>query len=231
MNQLALRSTGMQTTIVAIALLILSACQMETRFRSNFDSTPVGNFPAAAQGIGTGAVDGPAGSAVVVTVPDLPGHWVRVSRATMSSPVSGFQGQFDKVGGEGEFTFSLTLMIPVGTDITTVSCEQFGQATNSTNSFIHVDFHEGGAIRVNDGTTTMTYTQGELFTLQISLNIKQSGATANVALGGSTASGEGTFNVPVPFLNQARQFGGVRVWLGANSVGSANATNIVVKQK
>ena len=216
--------------VVSLALLFLNACQSETRFRSNFDDTPVGNFPAAIQGVGSGAVDGPAGSVVIVTLPDLPGHWARISRATSSSPVSGFQGTFDKVGGEGKYTFTTTLQIPAGTGITTVSCESFGQPTTSLSNFFHVDFLPTGVVRVNDSANVGTHTRGKPLILQIRLNIGASSGTGHVSLSGDGATGEGTFDVQTAFLNQARQFGAVRVWLGANSVGSANATNIVVKR-
>src|SRR5689334_1065030 len=79
---------------LAFAMTVLTGC--ETLFQSNFDSTPVGQPPAAVQATGTASVFGPPGSVVVVGPPgSTSGHWLQVSRASLpenQAPIAGMVG-------------------------------------------------------------------------------------------------------------------------------------------
>jgi hypothetical protein len=44
---------------------LLAGCNNETLFKSNFDQTAVGQPPAAAQAVGTAALDGPPGAVTI----------------------------------------------------------------------------------------------------------------------------------------------------------------------
>ena len=66
-----------------IGVFLVTGCATETLFRSNFDSTPVGQVPATTQAVGTAHLDGPPGSVTVIAPPVLPsGRWVQISRPT-----------------------------------------------------------------------------------------------------------------------------------------------------
>lgn len=216
--------------VLAIGL-IASACQSEIRFRSNFDSTPVGDEPAVNQDVGTGAAYGPPGSVLVLNVPDLPGRWLRIGRGTLNGPTAGFQGKFDKEGGEGEYTFTTTLHIPSGTAGTiTIGCEPFGQPTGTLASFLDVKFLPDGSVSAYDIPSRVvgTYQRNKPFILKVRLKIGPSAGTADISLGGAGASGQVAVDLQPVVYDRALRFGGVRLWMDNQTIGNFTATNIVV---
>ncbi|TAH39399.1 MAG: hypothetical protein EYC70_01040 [Planctomycetota bacterium] len=218
-----------------LALLVpLAACATETLFESDFDATPVNQPPATAQAVGTAAVDGPAGSVLVVAPPVTPsGNWVQISRPGADSPVAGLQGNFSEFGGEGEYTFTTTLFMPTGSGLATLQCEPFGQPVGTLTSFLHIDFTRENDVRIDDKEETRfgTFPRDQPFIVQVQLNIGASSATAHIALAGAGASGAADYGIEPALLTLARQFGAIRVWMGFPSTGTFDATNIVVTRK
>jgi len=220
---------------VAIALVVaaLSGCASETLFQSNFDATPVGQPPATAQKVGTGAVAAPTGSVIVVAPPVQPsGHWLQISRPS-GPDVSSFQGKLIRMPGQGTYTFTATMFMPKNAQTATVQLESFGNSASDLSGFLHLDFTPENNVRINDNDSTRfgQFPRDQAFVVQITLTIAATTATAHIILSGADASGDSNYAVPVPFINQAQQFGAIRVWQGFPHIGAFDVTNIVVTKK
>src|SRR5262249_48533112 len=105
-------------------LLLLTGCNNETLFRSNFDPTPIGQPPSAMQDVGTATVDGPPGSVIVIAAPVASGKWLQVSRPN-GPDVAGFQGKFSQFKGDGVYTFSATMFMTPTSGVATIQFEPF----------------------------------------------------------------------------------------------------------
>src|SRR6516162_3939027 len=100
----------------ALALTVLAGCASETLFQSNFDSTAIGQPPAAVQATGTANVFGPPGSV----------HWLQVSRASLpgnQAPIAGMQGVLSAVRGPGQYSFICAMFMPTGSGLATLQFE------------------------------------------------------------------------------------------------------------
>jgi len=226
-----LRSARRGLCLICAALL--SACG-QTLFQSNFDATPIGQPPSHMQQVGTANVSGPPGSVVVIASPiQSGGRWVQVSRPNDPVNIVAFQGNFSQFAGDGSYTFDATLFIPPdpsGRTVASVQFEQFNQPVdNSFNGFLHLDFLQNGTIRIDDRPDVVfgTFPHNQPFIVQVTLNINAA-PTAHIVLGGAGASGQTDYTIQTPFIQAARQFGAVRLWMGFPWSGPFDATNIVV---
>jgi len=218
--------------VIVVALAIVSGCASETLFQSNFDATAVGQPPAAAQQVGTAAIDGPAGSVVVIAPPVQPsGHWLQVSRPS-GPAVSSFQGKLIRMPGQGTYTFSATMFMPTNAQTATVQFEPFINSPSDLSGFLHLDFTPENNVRIDDNESTRFghFPRDQPFIVQVTLTI---GSTSNarIILSGADASGDTTYTLPGPFNNRAQQFGAIRVWQGFPHIGGFDVTNIVVSKK
>lgn len=222
-----------KVVFLCMALSLLAGCASETLFRSNFDQTAAGQPPSATQAIGTAAIDGPPGSVTVIDPPVLPsGKWVQISRPTGPS-TAGFQGKFSQFRGEGVYTFSATLFMPQDAGVATVQFEPNTNGPSDLSAFLHLDFMPDNQVRIddNDNAKFGSFPRGQPFIVQVKLNIKPVGSTANIVLSGSGASGERTVTILTPFQNMSLQFGAIRGWQGFPHTGAFDATNIAVTRK
>jgi hypothetical protein len=216
-----------------IFFALLSACASQTLFQSNFDATPIGQPPAHMQPVGTANVSGSPGSVVVVASPvQTGGRWVQVARPNDPGTIVAFQGNFAQFAGDGSYTFDATLFIPTGQAVASVQFEQFNQpVADSFKGFLHLDFLQNGKIHIDDRPET-TFTFGAFphdqpFIVQVTLNINPM-PTAHIALGGAGTSGQADYAIQGPFIDAARHFGAVRLWMGTPFTGPFDAINIVV---
>jgi hypothetical protein len=220
-------------SLLACVAMSLAGCASETVFRSNFDGTPSGQPPAAAQSVGTAALDGPPGSVMVIDAPVLPsGKWIQISRPN-GPATAGFQGKFDQFRGEGVYTFSTTLFMPAGAGVATVQFEPFANQASDLGGFLHLDFTSDNKVRIddNDGATFGSFPRNQPFIVQVTLDIDASGSTARIVLAGEGASGERDYTILGPFQSRSQQFGAVRIWQGFPHTGAFDATNIAVTRK
>ena len=211
----------------------LTGCASETLFRSDFNPTPIGQPPAATQSVGTVAVDGPAGSVVVVNAPVAPSvKWVEISRPN-GPAVAGMQGKFSQFRGDGQYTFSATLFMPTGSKVATIQFEAFNNPPSNLQAFLHLDLTENNQVRLDDNEATAfgTFPRDAPFIVQVTLNINATSSTAHVVLAGANASGIKDHTVLPPFQNLSRQFGAIRVWQGFPHTGRFDVTNIAVTRR
>lgn len=221
-----------RSMVMFLGLAMLSGCASETLFRSNFDTTPVGQPPAAAQAVGTAAISGPANSVVVVAPPVQPsGRWLQISRPT-GPDVSSFQGKLIRQPGQGTYTFSATMFMPQNSQTATVQFEPFINSPSDLSGFLHLDFTPENNVRLDDNESTRfgEFPRDQPFIVQVTLTIGTS-STAHIILSGAGASGDKTYTLPGPFNNRAQQFGAIRVWQGFPHTGAFDVTNIVVSKK
>jgi hypothetical protein len=215
--------------VLFAALCLLMGCARETLFRSNFDSTPVGQPPATVQDVGTATIDGPPGSVIVIAPPVSPsGKWVQISRPN-GPEVAGLQGKFSQFRGDGVYTFSATMFMTSGSGVATIQFETF----TNPSSFLHLDFMQDNQVRIDDNESTKfgSFPRNQPFIVQVILNINASASTANIVLSGAGASGERDYTIISPFQNVSRQFGAVRLWQGFPHTGAFDATIIAVTRK
>jgi hypothetical protein len=215
--------------VLFAALCLLTGCSGETLFRSNFDSTPVGQPPATMQDVGTAIIDGPPGSVIVIAPPVSPsGKWVQISRPN-GPEVAGLQGKFSQFRGDGMYTFSATMFMTSGSGVATIQFETF----TTPASFLHLDFMQDNQVRIddNEGTKFGSFPRNQPFIVQVTLNINASASTANIVLSGAGASGERDYTIISPLQNASRQFGAVRLWQGFPHTGAFDATIIAVTRK
>jgi hypothetical protein len=213
--------------------LLLAGCASETLFRSNFDSTPVGQPPATAQSVGTANVFGPPGRVVVIAAPVAPsGKWIQVSRPN-GGDVVGMQGKFSKFPGDGVYTFSATMFMPAGAGVATVQFERSLNGPSDLGAFLHLDFMPDNTVRIDDVDASKfgSFQRDQPFIVQVTLNIGAAASTAHIVLAGATASGVKDTAIVGPFQAQSRQFGAIRIWQGFPHTGAFDATNIAVTRQ
>jgi hypothetical protein len=215
----------------AFALTVLAGCG--TLFQSNFDSTPVGQPPAAVQATGTASTFGPGGSVVVVGAPrSASGHWLQVSRADNRAPIAGMLGMLSAVHGPGQYSFICAMFMPTGSGLATLSFEPAVQPQpGGLYSFLHLDFTQQNNVRINDNDATRfgTFPRNQPFDVTVSLNTAASPPTAHIGLIGTGASGSEDYTITDP-LQFVQQFGAIRVWMGYPWTGYFDTTDILVTQ-
>jgi hypothetical protein len=202
-------------------------------FRSNFDSTAVGQPPSPTQAVGTAEVFGPGGNVRIVNdVPGQAGKWLLVSRPN-GPDVVGMQGKFSHFGGNGHYTFAATLVMPQGSQVATIQFEQFTNPASSLNAFLHLDFTPQNQVRIddNDATAFGQFPRGQPFIVQVTLDINDTASTAHVVLSGAGASGERDLTIASPFQAQSRNFGAIRIWQGFPHVGGFDVQNVSVTRR
>jgi hypothetical protein len=232
----ALRQKKNFIVISFFAFIFLTSCKTETLFQSNFDASTVGQRPAAAQTVGTVAIDGPTDAVLVIPSPVVTGgKWVKVTRHANPQSVSGMQCNLTKQAGAGLYNFSAIMFIPSGnTGPSSVQFEPFGQQLGTLTSFLHLDFMPDGSIRLDDNpdSTFGHYPLDASFIVQVTLNINATATpTAHIVLAGAGASGIRDYTILSPFIGWARQFGAVRFWMGSPWTESFDATTIVVTRR
>lgn len=201
----------------------LTGCGAETLLSCSFDQDTIGALPAAQQTVGTVAVSQGNGHVTVEASPagEADDRWVFIDHPNFLD-VTSVQCRFASFGGEGQYTATARLFIPVsGGGTPTLSFEAFGQPLNNLQSFLHLDFQENGTVRVNDDSNLVfgSYQRGQIISVLVTFNIAPGQATASISLLGAA---NGTLDVTIPsfYLNLALQFGGVRAWMGSNFRGS-----------
>jgi hypothetical protein len=228
-------ATGLGRCVLLAGLLFLPACTGKTLFQSNFDATPENQPPAAAQQVGTASIHGSPGSVIVILPPVTPsGKWVKIGRPSADSDIAGFQGTFPAVGGEGEYTFTTTVLMPTGSGVATIQFERFGQPVSDVASFLHVDLMPDNKARIDDDESSKfgSFPRDQPFIVQVALSITPLSTAAHVVLSGAGASGAADRTVSAPLHNNmARQFGAIRLWMGFPHTGHFDATNIVVRRE
>jgi hypothetical protein len=217
---------------VAVALTALAGCQ--TLFQSNFDSTPIGQPPAAVQATGTASVFGSPGSVVVVGPPgSTSGHWLQVSRALLpenQAPVAGMVGMLSAVGGPGQYSFICSVFVPSTGNVD--GTIEFLSAIPPNPSLLHLDFTTDNKVRIDDNNATKfgSFPRDQPFDVTVSLNTAASPPTAHIALFGTGASGSADYTLTVP-PQFAQQFGSIRVWMGWPWTGYFDTTQLLVTRK
>ena len=217
----------------AALAMVTTGCASETLFQSAFNSNTIGQPPAAMQAVGTVKVSGAPGSVVIVgPVPNSSGNWVRISRAVGAEvPITTMDGIFSQFRGDGSYGFLGALFIPSGSGLATVEFDTTPQGSPPSAGFLHLDFLQNNTVRINDNPnlTFGTFPRDQFFTLSVGLDISASSAVAHISLFGTGASG--SFDFTIPQLNLARQYGGIRLWMGFPWSGSFSATDIIVTRK
>jgi hypothetical protein len=221
---------GLRWAVMVAAAGLLGACNNETLFKSNFDQGTVGQPPAAAQAVGTAALDGPPGAVVISQVAGQNGKWVKITRSANQTSVSGFQGNLSPFKGDGSYTFATTMFMPSGAGVATVQFEKVGQPASQPLGFLHLDFLGNNQVRIDDdeGTKFGVFPRNKPFIVQVSLNIANP-STAHIVLAGDGASGTADRTIQIQTL--AHQFGAVRLWMGFPHTGSFHAANVSVTRK
>lgn len=214
---------------LAFAMTMLAGCQ--TLFQSNFNSTPLGQPPAAVQATGTASVFGPPGSVIIVSAPgSASGHWLQVSRANNQAPIAGMVGMLSAVPGPGQYSFICAMYMPTGSGLATLSFEPFPQPQEGgMYSFLHLDFTQKNNVRINDndGTSFGTFPRNQPFDVTVSLNTAASPPTAHIGLLGTGASGSADYTITEP-IQFVQQFGAIRVWMGYPWTGYFDSADILV---
>ena len=216
-----------------VAALTLSGCATETLFRSNFDATPEGQPPSPTQAVGTAGVFGPPGSVKIVTgVPGLNGKFLEISRPT-GPDVAGMQGKFEQFRGNGRYTFSATVVMPLDSQVATIQFEQFTNPSTSLSAFLHLDFMSDNKVRIddNEAATFGEFVRGEPFIVQVKLDIGDTASAANIILSGGGASGEHNHAITGPAQTQSRNFGAIRIWQGFPHTGRFDVQNVAVTRR
>ncbi|HTQ28590.1 MAG TPA: hypothetical protein VMI35_10695 [Puia sp.] len=213
------------------AILMLAGCSSQTLFQSNFDSAAIGQPPSHGQQVGTVNTDGPAGSVTTVASPvTTGGNFVQVSRNANATSVSGLQCNFSKFAGVGQYTFSAVMYIPAGSGLATIQFETFNQPVSTYTNFLHLDFTEDNMVRLDDMDSTKfgSFPRGQVFIVQVTLNINATAPTAHIVLSGAGASGARDYKIIPALIGMAQQFGAVRLWMGFPWTGSFDTNTIVV---
>jgi hypothetical protein len=214
------------------AYLLFAGCSTQTLFQSNF-ATPIGQPPAHIQQVGTANPYGPTGSVVVESLPPpVAGYWVRIGRADTQSSEAALQGVTTGYQGPGTYTISMSVMMPTGTGLATISLEPAGQSINVFGGFLHLDLMEDNTVRIDDDDSTKfgKFPRDQLFILQVTLTIGAA-VNANIALSGAntqTTSQSKDYAIQPFAIPLAQQFGAVRLWMGIPWQGAFYAQNIVV---
>ncbi|XXX77437.1 hypothetical protein WMF30_01510 [Sorangium sp. So ce134] len=213
-------------TILGLPLLavpsVLTGCSAETLLSAGFNQDAVAQLPNSQQAVGTVAAALGNGNVVVADSPagEANDRWVLIQHPNFND-VTSIQCRFSGFRGDGQYMATARLYIPSESGgVPTLQFEGFNQPLSDLKSFLHLDFLTNGTVRVNDDSnlTFGTYQRGQVFSVQVTFNISASGATATISLLGM-ASGSLDVAIPSYFLAQARNFGAVRAWMGANSTG------------
>jgi hypothetical protein len=215
------------------AFVVLAGCGSTTLFRSNFEETPENQPPAAVQAVGTAAIHGGTNAVLVVAAPVTPsGRWVRIERPVPDSNVAGFQGRLAAFHGDGHYTFTTTVFMPAGAGAATIQFERFDQPVTNFDNFLHLDLMPENNVRVDDDESTRfgSFPRDQPFVVQVRLIIDAT-PRATIGLSGANASGNRTQAIRAALVPMARQFGGVRLWMGFPHLGSFSATNISVTRR
>ncbi len=220
--------------LVGGLVLLLTGCGSVTIFQSAFNSNPVGSPPAHNQATGTIDVSGATGSVLIVSAPQgATGNWAQIRRSgDAQAPITTMQCTPSKFPGDGSYTLLAALFIPSSTTgLATVEFDTSPVGAPASASFLHLDFMQDNTVRINDdsGQTFGTFPRNQVFTLSVTLDISSSAATAHMSLFGTGASGSKDFNVTP--LSLARQFGGVKFWMGFPWTGSFDVTDILLTRK
>ncbi|WP_438013899.1 hypothetical protein WMF18_23550 [Sorangium sp. So ce315] len=202
---------------------LLTGCTVETLLSAGFDQDTVSQLPNPQQTVGTVATALGNGNVMVVASPagEADGHWVLIQHPNFND-VTSIQGRFSAFRGDGQYMATARLYIPSAAGgVPTLQFEGFNQPLSDLKSFLHLDFLMNGTVRVNhDGNLIFgTYQRGQVFSVQVTFNISASAATATITLLGM-ASGSLDVAIPSYLLDQARNFGAVRAWMGANFTGA-----------
>ncbi|WP_437769253.1 hypothetical protein WMF27_09425 [Sorangium sp. So ce281] len=214
-------------TILGLPLLaapaLLTGCTAETLLSAGFNQDTASQLPSSQQTVGTVAAALGNGNVVVAASPagEANDQWVLIQHPSFND-VTSIQGRFGAFRGDGQYMATARLFIPSADGgVPTLQFEGFNQPLSDLNSFLHLDFLTNGTVRVNDDSNLIfgTYQRGQVFSVQVTFNIGASAATATITLLGA-ASGSLDVAIPIYFLNQARNFGAVRAWMGANSTGA-----------
>jgi hypothetical protein len=218
-----------------LTVTLLAACASETLFQSNFDPTPLGSPPSPAQQVGTINIFGPPASVIVVSAPESPGQkWVQITRPN-GPDISGIQGVLSQLRGPGQYTFSTYLYfpptsVPATESLGTIQFEPANSGRNSLVNFLHIDFMGNNQIRIDDNPNVVfgSFPRNQVFILQVSLNTAAATPTAHIVLAGAGTSGELDYAITPQNQILAKQFDGIRLWLGFPVANSYDATNILV---
>jgi hypothetical protein len=214
------------------ACLLFAGCSTQTLFQSNF-ATAIGQPPAHAQQVGTANSYGPTGSVVVESLPPpVAGYWVRIGRADTQSSEAALQGVTSGYKGPGTYTISMSVLMPTGTGLATISLEPAGQSINVFGGFLHLDLMEDDTVRIDDDDSTKfgKFPRDQLFILQVTLTVGAT-ASANIALSGAntqSTSQSKDFAIQPFAVPLAQQFGAVRIWMGLPWQGAFYAQNVLV---
>jgi hypothetical protein len=213
------------------ALALLGACSSETLFQSNFNSTTVGQPPAAVQAIGTASVFGPAGSVVIADAPPgLSEHWLKIGRASSDAAIAGMQGQLSKTPGIGKYSFLAAVYMPKGAGLATIQFEPAFQPPNAQIYFLHLDLTQDDKVQIDDMVATRfgSFPRDQSFDVVVSLDTTVTPAMAHISLLGNGATGAVDYPIQSSLVQFAQQFGAIRVWMGYPWTGSFLSTDITV---
>jgi hypothetical protein len=217
-------------------LLLSTACNSTTVLQASFNSDTAGSPPASTQAVGTVLLDPGAGSITVVDALAsglAANKWVQISHPTARSQQTGLRGSFSRFDGVGEYGLVASMYIPNGAQLVTVQFEtSTPQSSGNFPSFLHLDFMPEGDVRIDDSTVRFgRFPRDQPFVLSVRLVITATSATASITLLGTGASG--SIDVPVnpSWLVLARQYGGVRFWMGSQWQGTFFVDDIIVTRK
>ncbi|MCA1816018.1 MAG: hypothetical protein LC746_06350 [Acidobacteria bacterium] len=216
------------------ALTTTGGCNTTTLFQSNFDTTGFDQPPSPTQAVGTAEVSAEPNTVIVAQAPPNatpPAKWLRITRTKASSPASSFQGKLVRQQGNGTYTFSTALFIPLGeTGPTTVQFEQFSQPVEDPVGFLRLDFMPNGRVRLDNDENTFfgTFPFNQVFLVQVTLNINDTSPSAHIVLSGAGATGNTERDIIPALRTQALQFGAIRFLTGSPTIGTFYATNVVV---
>lgn len=214
-------------TILGLPLLaapaLLTGCTAETILSAGFNQDTASQLPSSQQTVGTVATALGNGNVMVTASPagEANEQWVLIQHPSFND-VTSVQGRFSAFRGDGQYVATARLYIPSADGgVPTLQFEGFNQPLSDLKSFLHLDFLTNGTVRVNDDSNLIfgTYQRGQVFSVQVTFNISASAATATISLLGM-ASGSLDVAIPSYFLSQARNFGAVRAWMGANTTGA-----------
>lgn len=156
-------------------------------------------------------------------------NWVEISHPNANSPQTALQGKFNSPHGDGTYGLLAVMFIPTGSGVITLQFEPVQNGPSSYTNFLHLDFMPNNTVRIDDSSTTFgTFPRDQFFTISVNLKISPTSATAQMQLFGTGASGNLDYNLQPPFINLARQIGGIRFWMGAQHAGTFKVDDIVV---
>ncbi|MGK3992718.1 hypothetical protein [Sorangium sp. So ce1024] len=214
-------------TILGLPLLaapgLLTGCSAETLLSAGFNQDTIFQLPNPQQTVGTVATSLGNGNVMVTASPagEADDKWVLIQHPLFNE-VTSVQGRFSAFRGDGQYLATARLYIPsTGGGVPTLQFEGFNQPLSDLKSFLHLDFLTDGTVRVNHDSNLIfgRCPRGQVFSLQVLFNIGATAATATITLMGM-ASGSLELAIPNYYLLQARNFGAVRAWMGANFTGA-----------